>query len=82
MRYRTERIDSDDKKLIRHLRRNGRITNADVRDYLDCDVFTARNRLSRLRKKGWIDFAPGSLKRGPDVVYMKLDKLDEDAVEA
>lgn len=80
--YRTETIDSDDKKLIRHLRRNGKITNADVRDYLDCDVYTARNRLARLRKKGWIDFAPDSERRGPDVVYVKLDKLDEDSVDA
>jgi ATP-dependent DNA helicase RecG len=82
LRYRTETIDSDDKKLIRHLRRNGRITNADVRDYLDCDVYTARNRLGRLRKKGWIDFAPDSVRRGPDVVYVKLDKLDEDSDSA
>lgn len=78
LRYRTETIDSDDKKLIRHLKRNGRITNADVRDYLDCDTYIARNRLTRLRKKGWIDFAPGSVRRGPDVVYTKLDKLNED----
>jgi hypothetical protein len=35
LRYRTETIDGDDRKLIRHLRRNGRITNADVRDHLD-----------------------------------------------
>lgn len=79
LRYRTETIDSDDKKLIRHLQRNGKITNADVRDYLDCDVYTARNRLGRLRKKGWIDFAPDSVRRGPDVAYVKLDKLDEDS---
>lgn len=78
LRYRTESIDSDDRKLIRHLQRNGQITNADVRDYLDCDTPTARNRLRRLRKKGWIDFAPDSPRRGPDVVYVKLDKLDEE----
>jgi ATP-dependent DNA helicase RecG len=78
LRYRTETVDSDDRKLIRHLRRNGRITNADVRDYLDCDIYTARNRITRLRQKGWIDFAPDSPRRGPDVVYIKLDKLDAD----
>lgn len=78
LRYRTESIDSDDRKLIRHLQRNGQITNADVRDYLDCDMYTARNRLTRLRRKGWIDFAPDSPRRGPDVVYVKLDKLDEE----
>jgi ATP-dependent DNA helicase RecG len=82
LQYRTETVDSDDRKLIRHLRRNGRITNADVRDYLDCDTYTARNRLTRLRKKGWIDFAPESSRRGPDVVYIKLDKLDLDAPDA
>lgn len=80
--YRTETVDSDDRKLIRHLKRNGRITNADVRDYLDCDTYTARNRLTRLRQKGWIDFAPDSPRRGPDVVYVKLDKLDDEASEA
>jgi ATP-dependent DNA helicase RecG len=82
LRYRTETIDGDDRKLIRHLRRNGRITNADVRDYLDCDTYTARNRLTRLRQKGWIDFAPDSPRRGPEVVYVKLDKLDEAPPEA
>jgi ATP-dependent DNA helicase RecG len=82
LRYRTETVDSDDRKLIRHLRRNERITNADVRDYLDCDIYTARNRLTRLRQKGWIDFAPDSPRRGPDVVYIKLDKLDREAPEA
>jgi ATP-dependent DNA helicase RecG len=82
LRYRTETIDSDDRKLIRHLRRNGRITNADVRDYLDCDTYIARNRLARLRQKGWIDFAPDSPRRGPDVVYIKLSKLDDDVQEA
>jgi ATP-dependent DNA helicase RecG len=82
LRYRTETVDSDDRKLIRHLHRNERITNADVRDYLDCDIYTARNRLTRLRQKGWIDFAPDSPRRGPDVVYIKLDKLDREAPEA
>ncbi len=82
LRYRTESIDSDDRKLIRHLRRNGQITNADVRDYLDCDIYTARNRLTRLRQKGWIDFAPDSPRRGPDVVYVKLEKLDEEPSDA
>jgi ATP-dependent DNA helicase RecG len=76
--YRTQTIDSDDQKLIRHLQRNGRISNADVRDYLDCDTFTARNRLTRFRKKGWIDFAPESPRLGPDVSYVKLNKLDAD----
>jgi ATP-dependent DNA helicase RecG len=80
--YRTETVDHDDRKLIRHLKRNGRITNADVRDYLDCDTYTARNRLTRLRQKGWIDFAPDSPRRGPDVVYVKLDKLDEEDSES
>jgi ATP-dependent DNA helicase RecG len=82
LRYRTESIDSDDRKLIRHLRRNGQLTNADVRDYLDCDIYTARNRLARLRQKGWIDFAPDSPRRGPDVVYVKLEKLDEEPPDA
>lgn len=82
LRYRTESIDSDDRKLIRHLRRNGQITNADVRDYLDCDTYTARNRLTRFRQKGWIDFAPDSPRRGPEVVYVKLEKLDEEPPDA
>lgn len=77
--YRTETIDSDDQKLIRHLRRYGRITNADVRDFLDCDVATARNRLTRFRRKGWIDFAPDSARRGPEVSYVKLAQLDSEA---
>ncbi len=78
LRYRTQTIDGDDQKLIRHLQRNGRISNADVRDYLDCDTFTARNRLTRFRRKGWIDFAPESPRLGPDVSYIKLTKLDDD----
>jgi ATP-dependent DNA helicase RecG len=53
-----------------------------VRDYLDCDIYTARNRLTRLRQRGWIDFAPDSPRRGPEVVYVKLDKLDEAPPEA
>lgn len=79
LRYRTQTIDADDQKLIRHLQRNGRISNADVRDYLDCDTYTARNRLTRFRKKGWIDFAPDSPRMGPEVSYVKLPKLDQEA---
>ena len=75
--YRIDSIDSDDAKLVRHLKRHGRISNQDVRDYLDCDVPTARNRLARLRQKGWIDFAPESARRGPSVSYVALDALDE-----
>lgn len=67
--YHADSIDSDDAKLLRHLERHGVISNADVRGYLDCDVQTARNRLVRLRRKGWIDFAPGSPRRGPKVEY-------------
>jgi ATP-dependent DNA helicase RecG len=78
LRYRTETIDGDDQKLIRHLRRNGRITNADVRDYLDCDVFLARDRLARMRKRGWIDFLPGGATRGADVVYVTTPKFARD----
>lgn len=73
--------DGDDQKLIRHLQRNGRITNADVRDYLDCDAFLARDRLTRLRKRGWIDFLPGGSTRGSDVVYVKTEKFDEQLSE-
>lgn len=75
--YRVGDIDADDAKLVRHLRRHGSITNEDVRDYLDCDVATARNRLTRMRNKGWIEFAPGSAKRGPAVSYAATAKLDE-----
>ena len=75
--YRVDSIDSDDAKLVRHLKRHGRISNQDVRDYLDCDVPTARNRLTRLRQKGWIDFAPESARRGPNVSYIALPDLDE-----
>jgi len=74
--YRAETIDSDDSKLIRHLKRHRRISNEDVRNYLDCDVATARNRLTRMRNKGWIDFAPGSPKRGPHVEYAATERVD------
>lgn len=74
--YRVETIDSDDAKLIRHLKRHRRISNEDVRNYLDCDVATARNRLTRMRRKGWIAFAAGSPKRGPHVEYAATDAID------
>ena len=74
--YRAETIDSDDTKLIRHLKRHRRISNEDVRNYLDCDVATARNRLTRMRRKDWIEFAPGSPKRGPHVEYSATPKVD------
>jgi ATP-dependent DNA helicase RecG len=74
--YRVASIDNDDQKLIRHLRRHGRISNEDVRNYLDCDITTARNRLTRLRKRGLIDFAPDSPRRGSAVVYVKTERLD------
>src|ERR1044072_3447094 len=48
----------------------------DVRGYIDCDVATARNRLTRMRRKGWIEFAPGSPKRGPNVEHAATDKID------
>ncbi|MGH3924023.1 MAG: ATP-binding protein, partial [Pseudonocardiaceae bacterium] len=69
--YRVTTVDSDDQKLLRHLRRHERISNEDVRNYLDCDIATARNRLTRLRKRGLIDFAPDSPRRGPHVVYVR-----------
>jgi ATP-dependent DNA helicase RecG len=74
--YRTGAIDVDDAKLLRHLKRHRRIANEDVRNYLDCDVPTARNRLTRLREKGYIAFAPGGPKRGPRVEYIATDKID------
>lgn len=74
--YRVETIDSDDAKLIRHLKRHRRISNEDVRNYLDCDVATARNRLTRMRSKGWIAFAPDSPKRGPNVEYVATKAVD------
>ncbi len=72
--YRVTSVDSDDQKLLRHLRRHERISNEDVRNYLDCDIATARNRLTRLRKRGLIDFAPDSPRRGPNVVYIGTPK--------
>jgi ATP-dependent DNA helicase RecG len=74
--YRVETIDSDDAKLIRHLKRHRRISNEDVRNYLDCDVATARNRLTRMRKNGLIEFAPDSPKRGPNVEYVASAAVD------
>lgn len=75
--YRVDSIDSDDIKLIRHLKRHRRIANEDVRAYLDCDVATARNRLARLRAKALIDFDPEGPKRGPNVVYVATAKVDD-----
>lgn len=74
--YRTTSVDSEELKLVRHLKRHGRISNEDVRNYLDCDVATARNRLTALRKKDLIAFAPDSSTRGPNVEYVKTEKLD------
>jgi ATP-dependent DNA helicase RecG len=68
--YRTGSLEADDAKLIRHLRRYGQIANENVRAYLDCDVSTARNRLTRLRTRGLIDFAPDSPRRGSGVQYV------------
>lgn len=62
----------------RLLRSNAARNSLLTRDYLDCDIYTARNRLTRLRQKGLIDFAPDSPRRGPDAVYVKLDKLDDE----
>ena len=75
LRYRTVDIEGDDRKLLNHLRRHGRISNEDVRNYLDCDVVTARNRLTALRRRGLIDFAPDSPHRGRNVVYVGTDQL-------
>lgn len=74
--YRAETIGGDDTKLIGHLKRHRRISNEDVRNYLDCDVATARNRLTRMRRKGWIEFAPDSPTRGPNVEYAATAKID------
>lgn len=75
--YRTGTIDIDDAKLLRHLKRHRRIANEDVRNYLECDVATARNRLTRLRKKGYIEIDPDGPSRGPRVEYIATHKLDE-----
>jgi len=75
--YRTTTIDIDDAKLLRHLKRHRRIANEDVRNYLECDVATARNRLTRLRKRGYITIDPEGPRRGPLVEYVATPKLDE-----
>lgn len=77
LRYRTGTIDIDDAKLLRHLKRHRRIANEDVRNYLECDVATARNRLTRLRKKGYIKIDPAGPSRGPLVEYVATEKVDE-----
>lgn len=75
--YRTGTIDIDDAKLLRHLKRHRRIANEDVRNYLECDVATARNRLTRLRNRGYITIDPDGPKRGPLVEYVATSKIDE-----
>jgi ATP-dependent DNA helicase RecG len=77
--YRTGSLEADDAKLIRHLRRYGQIANENVRAYLDCDVSTARNRLTRLRTRGLIDFAPDSPRRGSGVQYVATSAIDSSA---
>ncbi len=77
LQYRTDTIDIDDAKLLRHLKRHRRIANEDVRNYLECDVPTARNRLTRLRKRGYITIDPDGPKRGPLVEYVATSKIDE-----
>lgn len=80
--YRVDTIDAEDTKLMRHLERHGRISNEDVRNYLDCDNAIARNRLTRLRRKGLIDFAPDSPRRGAKVVYVKSGTRSQAGNEA
>jgi len=75
--YRTGSIDIDDAKLLRHLKRHRRIANEDVRNYLECDVATARNRLTRLRKRGYITIDPAGPARGPLVEYVATAKVDD-----
>lgn len=77
LKYRIASIDVDDAKLLRHLKRHRRIANEDVRNYLECDVSTARNRLARLRKKGYIEIDPAGPGRGPLVEYVATAKLDD-----
>jgi ATP-dependent DNA helicase RecG len=77
LKYRTATIDIDDAKLLRHLKRHRRIANEDVRNYLECDLATARNRLTRLRNRGFIAIDPDGPKRGPLVEYVATDKVDE-----
>ncbi|WP_272476372.1 RNA-binding domain-containing protein [Baekduia alba] len=74
--YRIGTIDMDDAKLLRHLKRHRRIANEDVRNYLECDVATARNRLTRLRNRGYIKIDPDGPKRGPLVEYVATEKVD------
>jgi len=77
LKYRTGTIDMDDAKLLRHLKRHRRIANEDVRNYLECDVATARNRLTRLRRNGYIRIDPAGPRRGPLVEYVATDKVDQ-----
>jgi ATP-dependent DNA helicase RecG len=77
LKYRTGTIDIDDAKLLRHLKRHRRIANEDVRNYLECDVATARNRLTRLRRQGYIRIDPAGPTRGPLVEYVATAKIDE-----
>src|SRR5215217_351066 len=77
LQYRTDTIDIDDAKLLRHLKRHRRIANEDVRNYLECDLATARNRLTRLRNRGYITIDPEGSKRGPLVEYVATSKIDD-----
>ncbi|MDZ7578929.1 MAG: ATP-binding protein [Candidatus Nanopelagicales bacterium] len=73
--YRTRSIDQDDRKIIAHLLRHSRITNEDVRNYLDCDTATARNRLSRFRSLGLITLDPSGRKKGPTASWIPTQKF-------
>jgi len=77
LRYRTGTIDMDEAKLLRHLKRHRRIANEHVRNHLECDVPRARNRLTRLRNKGYIRIDPDGPKRGPLVEYVATETVDD-----
>lgn len=68
VRYNRRSVDQTDRRVIAHVREDGKITNRTVRDYFDVDVARARDILRDLVKRE-ILVKTSEAERGPSVTY-------------
>ncbi len=68
MRYRRRTVDEIDRKVIAHVQEYGRITNRTLQNFLDVDVYRARDILKDLTGRELL-VRTSIPTRGPSVEY-------------
>ena len=76
--YRRRTADETDAKVVEHIKEYGFVTNKTLQRLFDMNVYTARNLLSDLQRRGLVEKI-GSARGGPGVRYGRGEKFPTDA---